>query len=66
MDKDIQIGSRLDVEHLLAEEMKAGWKKLGVIVSGPGGLCDDVRAAAAAAGRYGKTEFGLKVKAHSR
>ncbi len=62
-DKDVRIGSRLDVEHLLAEEVTAGWPRVGVVVSGPGGLCDDVRAAVAAAGRRGGTEFELEVEA---
>ncbi|OCL07257.1 hypothetical protein AOQ84DRAFT_377858 [Glonium stellatum] len=65
VDKDVRIGKRLDVEQLLAEEMEAGWEKVGVVVSGPGGLCDDVRAAVAAAGKLGKTEFELEVEAYS-
>lgn len=64
-DKDVRIGNRLDVGQLLAEEMEAGWEKVGVVVSGPGGLCDDVRAAVAAAGKLGKTEFELEVEAYS-
>ncbi|KAF2098869.1 hypothetical protein NA57DRAFT_76105 [Rhizodiscina lignyota] len=64
-DRDVRIGNRLDVKQLLAEEMEAGWGKVGVVVSGPGGLCDDVRAAVAAAGRLGKTEFELEVEAYS-
>jgi NAD(P)H-flavin reductase len=64
-DKDIRIGNRVDVGQLLAEEMKAGWEKVGVVVSGPGGLCDDIRAAVVAAGNLGKTEFELEVEAYS-
>lgn len=64
-DKDIRIGSRLDVEALLAEEVRAGWEKVGVVVSGPGGLCDDVRAAVVAAGKRSKTEFEFEVEAYS-
>ena len=64
-DKDIQIGSRIDVRHLLAEEIEAGWEKVGVIVSGPGALCDDVRAAVVEAAKVGKTEFELEVEAYS-
>jgi predicted ferric reductase len=65
VDKDIKIGSRTDVKQLLVEEMEAGWERVGVIVSGPGGLCDDVRAAVVAAGKLGKTEFELEVEAYS-
>ena len=64
-DKDIRIGSRLDVTQLLNDEMEAGWEKVGVVVSGPGGFCDDVRAAVCKAGKLGKTEFELEVDAYS-
>ena len=65
VDKDIQIGNRLDIGQLLAEEMEAGWEKVGVVVSGPPALCDDVKAAVVAAGKLGKTEFELEVEAYS-
>lgn len=64
-DKDVRIGGRLNVSQLLAEEMEAGWERVGVVVSGPGGLCDDVRSAVVAAGKLGKTEFELEVEAYS-
>lgn len=64
-DKHVSVGSRLDVTQLLAEEMEAGWERVGVVVSGPGGLCDDVRAAVSKAGKLGKTEFELEVEAYS-
>ncbi|KAF2452346.1 ferric reductase like transmembrane component-domain-containing protein [Lineolata rhizophorae] len=64
-DKDVRIGTRLNVKQLLADEMEAGWEKVGVVVSGPGGLCDDVRAAVVTAGKLGKTEFELEVEAYS-
>jgi predicted ferric reductase len=64
-DKEIRVGSRLDVKLLLEEEVKAGWRRIGVVVCGPGGLCDDVRAAVIAAGKLGKSEFELEVEAYS-
>lgn len=64
-EKDVRIGSRLNVNELLAEELDPGWGKVGVVVSGPGGLCDDVRAAVAAAGKKGNTVFELEVEAYS-
>lgn len=66
-DRDVRVGRRLDVEALLAEEIDAGWGRVGVVVSGPGGLCDDVRAAVAAAARRaaGRTVFELEVDAYS-
>ena len=65
VEKDVRIGSRLNVNALLAEELESGWDKVGVVVSGPGGLCDDVRAAVAAAGKKGKTVLQLEVDAYS-
>ena len=64
-EKDVKVGKRLDISELLAQEMDSGWHKVGIVVSGPGGLCDDVRAAVAAAGRCGKTLFELEVEAYS-
>lgn len=62
-NKDVRIGSRFDVHDLVAEEENAGWSRVGVFVSGPGSLCDDVRAAVVAAGKRGKTVFELEVDA---
>ena len=64
-EKDVRVGKRHNVGELLAEELEFGWPKIGVVVSGPGGLCDDVRAAVAAAGRKGKNVFELEVEAYS-
>ncbi|KAK0723355.1 ferric reductase-like transmembrane component [Lasiosphaeria miniovina] len=65
LTKEVRVGSRFDVYALIAEEADAGWHRVGVVVSGPGGLCDDVRAAVVAAGRKGKTAFELEVDAYS-
>lgn len=64
-DKDIRIGRRLDIKQLLDNEVDAGWERVGVVVSGPGGLCDDVRALVVAAAQRGKTVFELEVEAYS-
>lgn len=64
-EKEVRIGKRLNVTELLADELERGWQKVGVVVSGPGGLCDDVRAAVVVAGRKGKTLFELEVDAYS-
>lgn len=64
-EKDVKIGSRMNVSELLAEELSSRWPKVGVVVSGPGGLCDDVRAAVAAAGKKGNTVLELEVDAYS-
>lgn len=64
-EKDVRIGQRLNIRELLDQEVESGWHRVGVVVSGPGGLCDDVRAAVAAAGKKGKTVFQLEVEAYS-
>lgn len=63
--KEVRIGSRFNVEELLAEEENAGWARVGIVVSGPGSLCDDTRAAVVAAGKRGKTVYELEVDAYS-
>ena len=64
-DKHILVGQRLDVKALLLQEVQAGWKRVGVVVCGPGGLCDSVRAEVARLGRHEKTVFELEVDAYS-
>ena len=65
-DREVLVGGRLSVAGLLAHEIECGWRKVGVVVSGPGGLCDDVRAAVVAAGRkYVTTVFDLEVDAYT-
>jgi predicted ferric reductase len=62
-DKEIAIGQRLDIAELLRVEADSGYEKVGVVVCGPGGMCDDVRARVAALGRVGGTVFKLEVDA---
>jgi hypothetical protein len=62
-DKVVVTGQRLDVDALLACEEEAGWKKVGVVVCGPPGLCDSVREAIVRFGRREKTIFELEVDA---
>ena len=63
--KEVKIGQRLDINTIMAEEEHADSKKIGVVVCGPGGLCDDVRVAVAKAGRDGTARFELEVDAYS-
>ncbi|TVY42513.1 Ferric/cupric reductase transmembrane component 1 [Lachnellula cervina] len=65
VDKEVEVGARLDIEGLLRSEAEAGYRKVGVVVCGPGGMCDDVRARVAGLGRGGKTVFELEVDAFS-
>jgi len=64
-DKEVLIGERLNIEALLRNEVDVGYKKVGVVVCGPAGMCDDVRAIVAGFGRSGKIVFELEVEAFS-
>ncbi|KAI0472640.1 ferric reductase like transmembrane component-domain-containing protein [Xylariaceae sp. FL0804] len=64
-DRDVRVGERFDVRQLLKSEMDDGWERIGVVVSGPGGLCDDVRSAVVAAAKLGRAEFELEVESYS-
>lgn len=50
-DREVRVGRRFDPRELIEAEVRAGWRRIGVVVCGPGGLCDDVRAAVAEIGR---------------
>ena len=65
-EKDVRVGQRLDIDGLLSQEIDCGWAKVGVVVCGPGGLCDDVRAAVVGAGKKknGPTIFELVVDSY--
>ncbi|KAL9127263.1 MAG: hypothetical protein Q9217_003822 [Psora testacea] len=64
-EKDVRVGRRLDIRALLSQEVHSGWAKIGVVACGPGGLCDDVSAAVATAGKKEKAIFELQVDAYS-
>ena len=65
-DKQVAVGSRLSVEQLISTEMDYGYERVGVVVAGPGSMCDDVREAVVAASKTGgKTAFELMVEAYS-
>ncbi|KAK4159057.1 ferric reductase like transmembrane component-domain-containing protein [Cladorrhinum sp. PSN259] len=65
VEKQVRIGSRLDLPALLADEESAGWNRVGVVVCGPGGLCDDARALVTAKARSGPVVWELEVDAFS-
>ncbi|KAM0304808.1 hypothetical protein ACHAPM_002923 [Fusarium culmorum] len=44
---DIRVGSRFNVTALIDEESSRGWERVGIVVSGPGSLCDESRAVVA-------------------
>lgn len=65
-DKTISIGERLDIDGLLRDEQIKGYGKVAVVVCGPGGMCDAVRAQVAGLARAGgSTVWELEVLAFS-
>lgn len=64
-EKDIKIGARLDFARILQHEVESGWEKVGVVLCGPNGLCDDARVEVIEAGKAGKTVLELSVDAYS-
>ena len=51
-EKEINIGRRVAISPLLQDEANAGWARIGVVVCGPAGMCDDARAAVAVVARH--------------
>jgi predicted ferric reductase len=64
-EKDIRVGERLDINELLTREESEGWSRIGVVVCGPGGLCDNVRSVVSRKGREGTVGWELDVEAFS-
>lgn len=66
-ERDIKIGHRLDINELLRAEAKAGCSKVGVVVGGPAGMCDDARAAVTSLGKEtaGVCSFHLGIHSYS-
>lgn len=64
-EKDVRIGERLNIADLLEREEAEGWKRIGVVVCGPGGLCDDVRCLVSKRGKEGSAVWELDVEAFS-
>jgi hypothetical protein len=65
VEKDLRIGHRLDIEELIAQEARAGWKRIGVVACGPDGMCDVTRALVVAAANRGDADFELEVHSYS-
>lgn len=64
-EREVRVGARFDVRALLEREAESGWGRIGVVVCGPGGLCDGVRAAVVESARRGGVRFELDVEAYS-
>lgn len=71
-EKDVKVGERFDLQQLINQEAEAAREtsnmmRIGVVVCGPGSMCDDVRAIVARVGRreHSTVRFELEVHAFS-
>ena len=64
-EKRFSVGRRHDVGGLLEREAREGWDRIGVVVCGPGGLCDEVRGQVSRRARGARTRWELDVEAFS-
>lgn len=65
-EKEVQIGERMNITESISDAANMGREKVGMVVLGPGRLCDDVRAAVTAAARQSTdTVFESEVEAYS-
>ncbi|KAI1360843.1 ferric-chelate reductase [Xylaria arbuscula] len=66
-EKEISVGQRLDFTSLLRDEANLGWPRIGIVVCGPVGMCDHIRAITVRLGRAkaGQCTFELQVDTFS-
>lgn len=62
-DRHVVVGNRMDIGRVIEDEVRDGWGLIGVLVCGPGGMCDDVRKEVVRLGRITATRFELQVEA---
>ena len=64
---EVYVGARMAVRGLLEREAEAAWGRVGVVVCGPGPLCDEVRSEVGRCAREarGGTAWELEVEAFS-
>lgn len=65
VENEIVQGKRLDIAALLQREVGDGWKDVGVVVCGPGGMCDLVRQEVVKVSKASKIHIELDVEAFS-
>jgi predicted ferric reductase len=59
-DRQVVLGKRLDIGRIIENEVRDGWSLIGVLVCGPGGMCDDVRKEVVRLGRVTETRLSCK------
>ena len=69
-EKEIRIGRRFDLQAVIDQEAEAASEtpskvKIGVVVCGPGSMCDDVRAMVARAGRHQSSKMVFELEVHA-
>jgi hypothetical protein len=65
VEHNIIVNQRLNITELIQYEVQTGWTDIGIVVCGPGSLCDDVRRETVRIGSETGVRFELDVDAFS-
>jgi predicted ferric reductase len=65
VEHNIIVNQRLNITELIQYEVQTGWTDIGIVVCGPGSLCDDVRRETVRIGSETGVKFELDVDAFS-
>lgn len=65
VEHNIIVNQRLNITELIQCEVANGWRDIGIVVCGPGALCDDVRRETVRIGNESGVKFELDVDAFS-
>lgn len=65
IEQDIVVGKRLNIADLIEKEVEGGWKDVGVVVCGPGEMCDVLRREVVRVSKEKKVKIELDVEAFS-
>jgi hypothetical protein len=64
-EREIGVGRRLGINGLLQDEANLGWPKIAVVVCGPAGMCDDVRAAVTGLNKEKAGDWSFELEVYS-
>jgi hypothetical protein len=65
VEHNVIVNQRLNITELIQCEVANGWNDIGIVVCGPGSLCDDVRRETVRIGNESGVRFELDVDAFS-
>jgi hypothetical protein len=65
VESNILVNQRLNITEIINSEVRNGWTDIGIVVCGPGSLCDDVRREAVRIAGDSSVKIELDVDAFS-